>query len=418
MKDDKNTNRSKISKLTQSLSNIEESSHAPLYYSKAFISYLHEPEDEEIVKRLAMELRKQGIAVFYDRDSLNPGQPWETSLAKAIRQGMYFIACFSSHYNHRQNNYMEEELSIAIKELKEGRKELGWLIPIRLNDVIVPPLDIGNGQTLQSLQWLDLFGDWNVAIHRLLRVVRPPNSVNPQKEVALHSICNTHIESKISRFASEGLLRITDLEHRWLSLMYPIVWTPTVELMIQLYERAKETNLYQTDLFLDKSEYNRLVAVTVATAIDDGLLLRHLDSANNEKQNYLSKFKRLLNYFKHSGDTVIKQLPDHPYSRFYLRHRKLLHNLSDWINRDFVHWVFCVDKDEIQVDLLYCPSFQFEIDCGTFEMSLRKKKVSFLPHGIIYPTSLISGSVISQTLDHILQKEAQDFLESMAGTIE
>jgi hypothetical protein len=381
-------------------------SDAPPHYAKAFLSYVHDPPDEEVVQRLAAELRKQGITVFLDRDSLIPGQAWEPALTQAIRQGSYFIACFSANFNRRPDSYMAKELAVALAEMKQGVQGEGWFVPLRLDDVRLPQLDIGNNRSLQDLQWIDLFGDWNAAIHRLFRAVRHPGSIDPQVEAGLRDLCSSHIGSKIARFKTQGQLRIPELENRWLSLLHPIVWTPTVELFLQLFNLAQESGIPQTDQCLDRSQYNRSIAITAATVIDARTVLRHLDVAAGEKPSGQPLFKRFLNLFSRSRVGVKRMLPNHPYARFVARRRAELRTLPDWTNRDFVHWIFCENDREMQIDLLYSPSFTCEVESITFERYLKKQGKSFLPHGDIYPTSLVSGSVMARTVEHVLQQDA------------
>lgn len=60
-----------------------------------FISYVH--EDYETIKRLTDELEANGISVWLDRKELQPGVRWEQAISDAIRNGIYFIACFSKN---------------------------------------------------------------------------------------------------------------------------------------------------------------------------------------------------------------------------------------------------------------------------------------------------------------------------------
>ena len=77
-----------------------------------FISYIH--ENEEMVDKLCKALELHGIKVWLDRNDIKPGSRWKQAIREAIREGAFFIACFSKEYNKRDKTYMNEELTIAI----------------------------------------------------------------------------------------------------------------------------------------------------------------------------------------------------------------------------------------------------------------------------------------------------------------
>jgi hypothetical protein len=65
-----------------------------------------------------------------------------------------------------------EELALAVDQLRRRRADLPWLIPVRFDDSAIPDLEIGAGRTLASLQRADVFGaDRDEAIGRLVRSV-------------------------------------------------------------------------------------------------------------------------------------------------------------------------------------------------------------------------------------------------------
>ena len=83
-----------------------------------------------------------------------------------------FIACFSSRSVARRKSYQNEELLLAIEQLRLRRPDGIWLIPVRLDDCDIPDLDLGGGRTLGSIQRVDLFGDKrDIGIVRLVTAV-------------------------------------------------------------------------------------------------------------------------------------------------------------------------------------------------------------------------------------------------------
>jgi len=123
-----------------------------------FISYVR--ENSINVDQLQRTLESAGIRVWRDTADLWPGEDWRAKIRQAITEdALVFIACFSHESNARKRSYQNEELVLAIEELRLRRPGEPWLIPIRFDDCDVPDLDIGMGRTLASIQRADLFGD-------------------------------------------------------------------------------------------------------------------------------------------------------------------------------------------------------------------------------------------------------------------
>ena len=146
--------------------------------NKVFISYVK--ENTEIVDRLYQELKSYGIQVWLDRKDLAPGLRWKREIRRAIQQGAFFIACFSKEYDVRDRTYMNEELTIAIEELRQRPVDQAWFIPIKLNECEIPDRDIGGGETLRDLQYVNLYDDWDGNLQRILKIVQPesPETIN------------------------------------------------------------------------------------------------------------------------------------------------------------------------------------------------------------------------------------------------
>lgn len=125
----------------------------------AFISYVR--EDRPSVDKLQRILDSAGIPVWRDTDSLWPGEDWKLKIRRAISsESLVFFACFSKNSNSRQSTYQNEELILAIEEMRK-RPPGGtpWLIPIRFDDCEIPEYEIGAGRMLSSLQAVSLFGE-------------------------------------------------------------------------------------------------------------------------------------------------------------------------------------------------------------------------------------------------------------------
>ena len=118
----------------------------------AFLSYVREDSDK--VDWLQQLLETAGIQVWRDTTNLWPGEDWRARIRQAITQdALVFIACFSQHSTYRHISYMNEELILAVEQLKLRRPDEPWLIPIRLDNCVIPEINLGGGRTLSSIQY-------------------------------------------------------------------------------------------------------------------------------------------------------------------------------------------------------------------------------------------------------------------------
>lgn len=124
----------------------------------AFISYAR--EDSDRVGQLQRKLQAAGVPVWRDTADLWPGEDWRMKIRRAITDNaLVFIACFSQASLARSKSYQNEELTLAIEQLRWRPVDDPWLIPVRFDECEVPERDIGGGRTLASIQRADLFGD-------------------------------------------------------------------------------------------------------------------------------------------------------------------------------------------------------------------------------------------------------------------
>jgi hypothetical protein len=148
----------------------------------AFLSYVS--EDSAQVDRLEGVLLGAGIPVWRDRSALWPGEDWRERIREAITDNaLAFVAFFSSNSLARVRSYQNEELVLAVEQLRLRRPGQPWLIPVRLDDCELPDLEIGGDRRLSDLQWVDVFGDgFEEGATRLVaaiqRILGPPDARN------------------------------------------------------------------------------------------------------------------------------------------------------------------------------------------------------------------------------------------------
>ena len=142
---------------------------------RVFVSYVH--ENQLIVDRLTNILTAHGVSVWLDHTSLQPGQRWVDEIRRGIREGDFFLACFSPEYASRPQTYMNEELTLAIDQLRQRPTDRSWFIPVFLSaSSSIPDRNIGGGETLSSIQHVSLADDWDEGIRRLLEVIGPKDA--------------------------------------------------------------------------------------------------------------------------------------------------------------------------------------------------------------------------------------------------
>jgi len=169
-----------------------------------FISHVH--ENQEDINRLCNDLNKNGIKVWLNRSNIKPGARWRDAIEEAIQNGAYFIACFSKEYNDREENYMNEELTLAVDRLRRFSTDHTWFIPVKLNKCAIPNRRISAVDTLQDLHYTELHNDWDDGVQHILDVIQSSRMDAKEEEIrnALRKI-----NPQIIKELDEGKKRIS-----------------------------------------------------------------------------------------------------------------------------------------------------------------------------------------------------------------
>jgi hypothetical protein len=136
--------------------------------SRVFISFVS--ENKRKVKKLKDTLEKKGIKTWTNEE-IPAGSDWQLEILQAIRNGQSFAACFSSQMINKQSTYMRTELEIAEAELSRRPQDQSWFIPIKLNKCEIPYRRIGTTRTLQDLQWVELYKNWDKGIEKIIDAI-------------------------------------------------------------------------------------------------------------------------------------------------------------------------------------------------------------------------------------------------------
>jgi hypothetical protein len=143
-----------------------------------FLSYVRENSAQ--AERLASDLEALGIRVWVDRRNLTPGERWRDAIRNAIRAGDLFVACFSRDYSLRDRSHMNEELTLAIEELRIRPTHRAWFVPAILDDGEVPDRTIHAGESLRDLQWVSLAEDWENGVAQIAAAARRNRQAPPK----------------------------------------------------------------------------------------------------------------------------------------------------------------------------------------------------------------------------------------------
>lgn len=125
------------------------------------------------VSKLRDDLIAAAEQVWWDQDILG-GQDWQQEVRKALKEAYAVVACFSKETDSRLRSGMFPELADAIEIYREYAPGSVFLIPVRLAECLGPDIKISATQTLNSLQYIDLFppSKRDGSLHRLIESLR------------------------------------------------------------------------------------------------------------------------------------------------------------------------------------------------------------------------------------------------------
>lgn len=147
----------------------------------AFISYVSEDQPE--VAYFVDILKRNGVEVWIDKERIRPGERWRDAIRTAIREGAFFLPLFSRAWAARERTEANEEVLIAIEELRKMPRAASWFVPIRLDRCDIPEIPIGPAETIRDIQYVDVGAlGWAESMRRLLAVLGVADPVLPMRE--------------------------------------------------------------------------------------------------------------------------------------------------------------------------------------------------------------------------------------------
>jgi CheY-like chemotaxis protein len=136
---------------------------------KLFLSYSR--LDEQSATRLFSDLRDRGLEVWFDKESLLPGQDWKAEIEKAIAESD-FVALLLSNNSVAKKGFFQKEVRLTLDVLQTIPFGHVYLLPVKLDNCKVP-------SPLASLHFVDLFPDWDKGIAKLIK------SIDSQSKIQL-----------------------------------------------------------------------------------------------------------------------------------------------------------------------------------------------------------------------------------------
>src|SRR5512133_2213651 len=112
----------------------------------------HASQDKPAVRELSRRLIGEGwIDTWLDEKKLLPGQDWRLNIEEAVETSDIVIICLSNNSVSKEG-HVQKELRYAREIALEKPDETIFLIPLRLDDCVVP-------RGLRFYQWVDYFGE-------------------------------------------------------------------------------------------------------------------------------------------------------------------------------------------------------------------------------------------------------------------
>lgn len=121
-----------------------------------FISY--STQNRAIADRLAQDLARSGLRVFYDKE-LVPGEAWELRLEQQLRNARYILVLLSPAYV--QSEWARRELEIAALSESEGEIRI---IPVLIENTEIPAF-------LRAKHYADLREDYEGGLALIKRAL-------------------------------------------------------------------------------------------------------------------------------------------------------------------------------------------------------------------------------------------------------
>lgn len=133
---------------------------------EVFISHSH--KDKEVVRKIADDLRRQGVTIWLDEDLVAPGEPWAEKLSHAVTQCDAVIVVMSRNTGASQWQTSEIAFAIAAQKRDESKR----VIPILIDKGVEIPF------FLRTLLYCDLSDEkaYKQNFQQLIKALQKPQN--------------------------------------------------------------------------------------------------------------------------------------------------------------------------------------------------------------------------------------------------
>lgn len=100
-----------------------------------FLSYAR--PDREAARELFAKLKQRDFEVWFDEESLLPGQIWQAEISRAIQNSTLVIVMLSTRSVSRAG-YAQKELRAALEAMERLPHDQAFVVPVRLDDCPLP----------------------------------------------------------------------------------------------------------------------------------------------------------------------------------------------------------------------------------------------------------------------------------------
>jgi hypothetical protein len=138
-----------------------------------FISFAS--QDHRVAMTLCQALESRGFKCWISGRDIQPGENFQISIVRAIRQAKIMLLVFTSNSNNSEE--MNKELALA------SQSKL-IVVPLRIEDVT--PND-AFAYEFATRQWIDFFADWEFAIEQLAQRISSATREAPIEATAVEA---------------------------------------------------------------------------------------------------------------------------------------------------------------------------------------------------------------------------------------
>jgi hypothetical protein len=105
--------------------------------ARVFMSYAS--EDREKASTVREALRAAGFDVWFDRDSLEPGDQWDSTIESALGESDYFVVLNSRSLQQKPFSYVNKEINLAFERQRLARRGIRYIFPALVDDAPLLP---------------------------------------------------------------------------------------------------------------------------------------------------------------------------------------------------------------------------------------------------------------------------------------